>query len=614
MSEPAIKNVRLIREQLQQALDHLNKNEVTRAEALLNQVLMAETNEPDALQLMGLIRRAQNFLPEAEDFYKRSLDARPNQPQVLNNLGNLYRAQKRFEEGVTAYDEAIKYKQNYAEAWLNRGLTCHDKGDAIQAERSYRQALRIQPNYFFASQSLAALLNDLERPKESEQILRAALTKNPPNKRQVAALEENLAVSLKMQRRYAEALPLFDKAQAAVPEIPGADYNRAGTLQHLGRLDEAVMFYRRALMADPLNPRIHDDLNQLLYRLARDGEFMKSYDEAESAFPGASVLSLGRGDFYLRTKRYGQAREAYGRVAAQEPDNIMAFDGLALAETYLHNHEAAIAAHESSLRLNPGNPNTWANYALTLIGADEAGRAMKASEEALKCNPHHQNALALLGTAYRMLGDGRDDQLNDYENFVQVFQIDPPDGYSDIESFNRDLNVYLDRMHRDKRECLDQTLRGGTQTLDDIFGAGHTPVEMLRVQIDKAVAAYIQRMKDDPGHPLLNRKTGGFQYSGSWSSRLHDCGFHTNHVHPKGWISSAYYVALPETVADENGKQGWIKFGEPGVETPLKNAVRRTIQPAVGRLVLFPSYMWHGTVPFQSQNARTTIAFDVVPR
>jgi hypothetical protein len=30
-------------------------------------------------------------------------------------------------------------------------------------------------------------------------------------------------------------------------------------------------------------------------------------------------------------------------------------------------------------------------------------------------------------------------------------------------------------------------------------------------------------------------------------------------------------------------------------------------------LVLFPSYFWHGTVPFASEQARLTVAFDVLP-
>lgn len=61
-------------------------------------------------------------------------------------------------------------------------------------------------------------------------------------------------------------------------------------------------------------------------------------------------------------------------------------------------------------------------------------------------------------------------------------------------------------------------------------------------------------------------------------------------------------------------RQGWIKFGEPGFDVGLSNPIRRMIQPVPGRLVLFPSFMWHGTVPFTDDARRTTIAFDVVPQ
>jgi uncharacterized protein (TIGR02466 family) len=234
--------------------------------------------------------------------------------------------------------------------------------------------------------------------------------------------------------------------------------------------------------------------------------------------------------------------------------------------------------------------------------------------EAHRQTPLDQHAIALMGLADRALGDEAESRLNDYENFVQVFDLEPPEGYSDMGAFNRDLNAFLDRFHHDKREHFDQTLRSGTQSLGEIFGKGHDLVERLKLRIDEAVAAYIARMKADADHPLLGRRGKAFDYSGSWSSRLNDCGFHTNHIHPKGWISSCYYIALPDQVADAEGKQGWIKFGEPNFEMGLKDPVRRAVQPAPGRLVLFPSYMWHGTVPFHSSQSRTTIAFDAVPR
>ena len=94
---------------------------------------------------------------------------------------------------------------------------------------------------------------------------------------------------------------------------------------------------------------------------------------------------------------------------------------------------------------------------------------------------------------------------------------------------------------------------------------------------------------------------------------MKDSGFHTSHIHPQGWISSAYYIALPSQIADRERKQGWLTLGEPPFDLRWSDPVRRYIQPREGSLVLFPSYFFHGTVPFRSTTNRTAIAFDAVP-
>ena len=64
---------------------------------------------------------------------------------------------------------------------------------------------------------------------------------------------------------------------------------------------------------------------------------------------------------------------------------------------------------------------------------------------------------------------------------------------------------------------------------------------------------------------------GGQNYAlaGAWSVRLNSGGFHINHIHPEGWLSSAFYVRLPDRM---QGQEGWLKFGEPGPPTapPLR--------------------------------------------
>jgi uncharacterized protein (TIGR02466 family) len=113
--------------------------------------------------------------------------------------------------------------------------------------------------------------------------------------------------------------------------------------------------------------------------------------------------------------------------------------------------------------------------------------------------------------------------------------------------------------------------------------------------------------------PLRSRNIGKAKIHSAWSVRLRPSGFHVNHLHPEGWLSSAFYVETPATALETAGREGWIKFGEPGVPTSPALAAEHFVRPEPGRLVLFPSYMWHGTVPFTSDERRMTIAFDVVP-
>ena len=77
-------------------------------------------------------------------------------------------------------------------------------------------------------------------------------------------------------------------------------------------------------------------------------------------------------------------------------------------------------------------------------------------------------------------------------------------------------------------------------------------------------------------------------------------------------MSSALYLALPEPASSERADSGWFKLGEPDEKLGLDVQPWRKIEPKVGRLVLFPSWMWHGTVPFE-EGERLTIAFDVAP-
>ena len=69
--------------------------------------------------------------------------------------------------------------------------------------------------------------------------------------------------------------------------------------------------------------------------------------------------------------------------------------------------------------------------------------------------------------------------------------------------------------------------------------------------------------RPSPATRPCSRRRAPIRFSGSWSVRLTGEGFHVNHVHPAGWISSAFYVALPEAAMGGDAHAGWLSIGEP---------------------------------------------------
>ncbi|MGS0756604.1 putative 2OG-Fe(II) oxygenase [Roseateles sp. GG27B] len=180
-----------------------------------------------------------------------------------------------------------------------------------------------------------------------------------------------------------------------------------------------------------------------------------------------------------------------------------------------------------------------------------------------------------------------------------------------MTAFNVALAEELTALHTDREAPIDQTLRHGTQTHDNLLAQTWPLVERLKPLLRQAINQYIDELPADASHPFLRRRSKSWRFTGSWSSSLRSSGFHTNHVHTQGWISACYYVAVPPAVLDGGMQAGWIKFGEP--DLPLGLVAARSVQPQCGRLVLFPSCFWHGTVPFSDERVRLTVAFDIKP-
>lgn len=570
--------------------------------------LIALRISDELVALVGAIRLQQGQFAEAASLFERARALDPRLGRFAFFHGTALASMGQFEQAVPAFLAAIKTEPNAADAYLSLGMAQRKLGRPGDAQATYRKLLRVEPENADAYIALGSVLAETGQMAEAEAPLRKALShaRDPKLK---AAIHSNLSIVLGSQNKHAEALENLERTQALAPELPNLDNRRIDILHRLSRFDDCLALYERLLARSPADAEVHRAYNSLLYRLGRKDQYLTSYDWA----PQTREILLGKAAMLALQKRGSEAEQIYNSLLARDSLDPAAAAGWANSLSLMGRHGDAVAAFETLLSRGGVNIGAFSGAAAAALMAGDPQKAESFCQAGLRQAPYDQACLAMLGTAWRLQGNEQDEQLNGYDSLIRVFDLEPPEGFSSMTDFNAELGGELERLHPKTNAYLEQSLHGGSQTEGYLFGAGHALVEKLRARIEAALSTYIAELAPDDQHPFLARRRNGFGFAGAWSSLMREQGFHVNHLHPQGWVSSCYYVTVPDVAKDQDTRQGWIKFGEPELDVALNDPIRRAVQPVPGRLVLFPSYMWHGTIPFHDPSLRTTIAFDAVP-
>lgn len=309
---------------------------------------------------------------------------------------------------------------------------------------------------------------------------------------------------------------------------------------------------------------------RLLLRLLLDARRYEAVTEAATA----ATARLGNGPEWIRARAIA-CSEAGDPVAAQ-----ILFDQLGL----------------------PGKAGGWVHPLRNLIRLGRYDEACALAERPVQL-PDEAALWPYRALLWRLMNHPRWAWLEGDERLIGIYDLDLSPG--EIEALAQRLRA----LHRRSGMLPDQSVRGGTQTDGNVLARAEPEFRRLLAALRRAIAAHVVQLpRSTAGHPTLIDTRSTERIAGSWSVRLTGAGMHVDHVHPQGWLSSAFYVAVPDTAATCR-PDGWLVFGEARDLLP-SFAGFRFVEPKPGRLVLFPSTMWHGTRPFLA-GERITVAFDV---
>lgn len=455
------------------------------------------------------------------------------------------------------------------------------------------------PREFILHHLLALALDQTQQYVLAAQAYEKALHLNP----KAAELWFNYAIVQTQLDALPAAEQAYRKAIALNPQFFEAHGNLGTVLQKQGRLDEAMASYQQGLRIQPQDARGHFNLGTVLRDKGQLSAAVQSYERAIMLFPNYTDAYNNLGETWRDQGDMSKAVQYYQEALQRNPQhpgaNYNMGEFLYLAKRF----EEAIPHFQAS------QLDDWqARVLYCLYRAEKFAAFKQLRDDIIKQAPHTAPFVATLSTHY---------SLNHGEPDPYQFC---PDGLSFV--YHRSLPelapgspllaALLESIAQaDIAERKQARLTNGKQSAGNLF---KRPEEAFRT-LGELVKREFRLYRDQFQHAecaLITHFPDTLEFTSSWYVKMQKGGHLDAHIHEIGWISGAVYLAMPQTL---DPQEGAFEYGTHGDHYPQlhNNFPTRFIKPNIGDIVLFPSSLFHRTIPFNADAERICVAFDLKP-
>jgi len=547
---------------LQQGVTAHNEGKLQEAEILYRSILKTHPTHPDANYNLGIIAVSMNKIIEALTLFKTAIQTNPNIEQYWISYTAALIDEKQFEEAEIGYKKLLELNPNFVEVHNNLGSVLKNLGRLDEAETSYRKAIKLKPDYAEAYNNLGITLKDLDRLDEAEISYNQAIELQPDH----AEAYYNLAVILGELGRLEEAETSYKKAIELKPDFIDA-YNNLGNMQQkIGRLDEAEANYRKAIELKPDSFVSYNNLGNTIKEIGNVNEAIANYRKSIELNPGFAEAHYNLG---LILYEQGKFKEAIEEFKLNDFKSSKEF----LLTCLFKTNEKTLFYEQLDYLIKRGDNNALIG---SLVSSSEIRYGIN------KPNPFCNDPLDhILHT-----------NLTESCNFETTF----------IKTIKDNLNN--DTTSHKKKQIL---LTKGDQTVGNMFSQKSLTTDeiqkILRLEIEK----YRTHFKNSE-EGFLKNWPNNYDLNG-WLINMKSGGSLSAHMHENGWVSGSVYINVPPKLKADSGNLVVCIDNENNREENKKS-----IDVVTGSLCLFPSSLHHYTIPFESNEERIVLAFDVIPK
>lgn len=483
---------------------------------------------------------------------------------------------------------------------IQRVLALLNAGKLLETESAAKKLLTRYPGTFILYHALAIAQDGLQKYAEAVENYRHAL--------KLQALPElhfNLGIALTQLNRLDEAISSYRAAIKLQPQFFEAHGNLGTVLQKQGKLVEAISSYRKGLSVNPQDARGHFNLGTALRDHGQLSEAVESYEGAIRVFPNYTDAYNNLGETLRDQGNMEAAIKAYQKALALNPQHPQANYNMAEFLYLAKRYDEAIPYFAAS------QLQDWQARSLyCLYKAERFDNFKKSLDEIIANSRHTSPFIGTLSTHYA-INFGIENPYNFCKNgFDYVYQRSIPELAQAESPLLRDL--LRDINHSEIAERKQGMLHFGTQSAGNLFKRPEASFLKLAELIKQEFLLYKQRFAGSDCE-LIQSFPETLEFTSSWYVKMRQGGHLDPHIHEIGWISGAVYLAMPKN--KQRPEEGNFEYGTHGDQYPQKhqNFPAALIAPQVGDIVLFPSSLFHRTIPFSSNEERICIAFDLKP-
>ena len=520
---------------------------------------------------------------EADRYYTAILKANPKHADANHNMGVLAVGVSKVQGALPFFKTALEVNPNVAQYWLSY-IDALIKLDRITDAKAVLEKAKNKGATGDGFDKLEVKLglsgsktfNDQEPPKEQLDSLMKLYNQNRS--------QQVFDKAQKLTKRFTKSLNLWNILGASAVQI--------------GQPEQAVFAFQKALSIKPDYAEAYNNMGIALKEQGKLEDAVETYSKALSINPDYAEAYNNMGNALQEQGKHEEAIDAYNKALAIKPDYAEASNNMALSLYQIKKYKEAASLFRKNKTIKS---QTWLLKCLYELN----NKSHFFDQLDFLISNGENNAIIGSYTSRSKIRYGiyRENPFCD-EPLKYVQKIDLLKSCDFQEVFVKGaVKILNEGIVQKKRQSL---VVNGNQTAGNVFGQMGQHREKIQDLISRELEKYRLKYKDSSAGLISNWPTN-YRLKG-WIVKYKNGGAIKPHMHEEGWISGSVYINVPPKLKDDSGNLVVCIGSETDQGTNSKS-----INVVTGSLCLFPSSLLHYTIPFESNEDRIVLAFDMVP-